>query len=196
MCDREPCDIPCNQILNCGHPCIGYCGEPCPPQCRICDKKELTEDFFLLGNEEDPDSRFILLPDCSHAIEAEGLDHYMKMAQEDNSQEIGIKRCPRCSTVITHCRRFNNVIKARLNDVVLVKQRVFGNQKEVAVIQAALIRKIRFQSDMKKIFPKMYQFLMELISEPIPVRRDGGEMRYIDKKVIPIYHVRFKTVLF
>ena len=46
-------------MLRCGHPCVGLCGELCPPLCRVCNKEELV-DFMLLGNEEDDDARYIL----------------------------------------------------------------------------------------------------------------------------------------
>ncbi|PNF18207.1 hypothetical protein B7P43_G18049, partial [Cryptotermes secundus] len=54
LCDREPCNEPCKKLLPCGHPCIGFCGERCPPLCRICDKDEVTEVFF--GTEDEPDA--------------------------------------------------------------------------------------------------------------------------------------------
>lgn len=57
QCDRDPCNEPCTRPLPCGHTCIGYCGEPCPPHCRICDREHLAE-FILLGNEEDADARY------------------------------------------------------------------------------------------------------------------------------------------
>nr|CAD7431768.1 unnamed protein product [Timema monikensis] len=42
LCDRPPCNEPCMKDLQCGHPCIGFCGEPCPPLCRVCDKEVVT----------------------------------------------------------------------------------------------------------------------------------------------------------
>ena len=56
LCDREPCNEPCTKLLRCKHPCIGFCGEPCPPLCRVCDKEEVTEVFF--GTEDEPDARY------------------------------------------------------------------------------------------------------------------------------------------
>jgi hypothetical protein len=81
LCDREPCDEPCRKKLKCGHDCVspwlkifykrpwfyggltfvscrqvGFCSEPCPPLCRICDKVQLTE-FVLYGFEEEEDAR-------------------------------------------------------------------------------------------------------------------------------------------
>jgi hypothetical protein len=56
LCDREPCNEPCTKLLPCKHPCIGFCGETCPPLCRVCDKDEVTEVFF--GTEDKPDARY------------------------------------------------------------------------------------------------------------------------------------------
>ena len=55
-CDRPRCDEPCEELLPCGHFCVGLCGEECPPLCRICDREELVE-FILYGNEEEEDAR-------------------------------------------------------------------------------------------------------------------------------------------
>ena len=56
VCDIEPCTEPCKKLLKCNHPCVGFCGDPCPPLCRICNEKELVE-FVLSGNEDSPDAR-------------------------------------------------------------------------------------------------------------------------------------------
>ncbi len=52
----EVCNEPCPEKLNCGHACVGLCGEICPP-CRTCNKdKELGLEFFdiyLNGEAED-----------------------------------------------------------------------------------------------------------------------------------------------
>lgn len=56
FCNRQPCNKPCELKLPCGHDCIGFCGEPCPPQCRFCNP-EITERKF--GFENAPDARFV-----------------------------------------------------------------------------------------------------------------------------------------
>jgi hypothetical protein len=37
-CTRPPCNVPCSNILPCGHRCVGLCGEPCVPWCAICNQ--------------------------------------------------------------------------------------------------------------------------------------------------------------
>nr|CAD7575429.1 unnamed protein product [Timema californicum] len=51
-CDREACIEPCKEILRCKHPCIGFCGDPCPPLCRVCDEDMVTAIFFGFEDEE------------------------------------------------------------------------------------------------------------------------------------------------
>nr|CAD7415986.1 unnamed protein product [Timema poppensis] len=89
LCDRPPCNEPCMKDLRCGHPCIGFCGEPCPPLCRVCDKEEVTVVF--LGQEDEPDARFVYLEDCHHVVEAQGLETWL--GQSDG--EIAMKELGR-----------------------------------------------------------------------------------------------------
>jgi len=58
-CDRPPCYTPCPKKLKCKHKCIGFCGETCPPLCRICDEAEVTNIVF--GYEDEPDARHVQL---------------------------------------------------------------------------------------------------------------------------------------
>ncbi|KAL4085519.1 hypothetical protein QTP88_027030 [Uroleucon formosanum] len=51
----KPCYEPYTLKLECGHECIGYCGEPCPPLCSICQRDEVTT--ILFGYEDEPDAR-------------------------------------------------------------------------------------------------------------------------------------------
>ncbi|KAK3888095.1 hypothetical protein Pcinc_007833 [Petrolisthes cinctipes] len=104
-CSRKPCNHPCNKVLQCDHPCIGFCGDPCPPLCRECNKDELG-DFTLIGNVDKPDARFVYLEDCGHTIEADGLEGWL----EQETAEIGMKKCPRCYSTIYNNRRYQHII--------------------------------------------------------------------------------------
>ncbi|XP_069160407.1 NFX1-type zinc finger-containing protein 1-like isoform X2 [Procambarus clarkii] len=55
-CSVSPCQENCPEKLGCGHPCVGFCGEPCPPLCRTCNTEQLTE--ILFGSEEDENARY------------------------------------------------------------------------------------------------------------------------------------------
>jgi hypothetical protein len=71
--------------------------------------------------------RFIYLEDCKHVLEASGLEQWM--AQTD--AEIKLKDCPKCKTPIAKTQRFMNMVKKVYHDVQHVKQRVFGNMREI-----------------------------------------------------------------
>ncbi len=109
QCNKPPCNEPCLEIKQCGHPCIGLCGEDCPSLCRICDKDEMTEIFF--GTEDEDDARFIQLIDCQHIFERSGLDHWMK---QKNNEGVGFKECPKCKTPIRRSLRYGNIVKSAL----------------------------------------------------------------------------------
>ena len=56
-CEDQLCTEPCPLPLQCGHPCVGVCGETCPDLCRICHKErfdDLIEDSLFPC---DPDDR-------------------------------------------------------------------------------------------------------------------------------------------
>ncbi len=128
-CNRSVCLVPCKKLLLCKHPCIGLCGEPCPTLCRICDKEQVED--ILFGDEDEPNARFILLVDCNHIIEVDGLLNWIKQ-QEDNNGNSGdisvqMKTCPKCKTVIRRTKALNTFIQSCLRDLEAVKMKIFGN---------------------------------------------------------------------
>lgn len=133
-CDRPPCNEPCQEILKCGHHCIGLCGEKCPSKCRICDHDEVTAIFF--GTEDDPEAHFIQLEDCGHIIEHTAMDTYMAM--DDNQQAnageqvaIKLKECPKCRTPVRKNLRYGSHINSRLAEIEMVKVRINGHQPDI-----------------------------------------------------------------
>ncbi|CAF1207828.1 unnamed protein product [Adineta steineri] len=129
-CDRGPCNEPCNKKLKCGHTCIGLCGEKCPPQCRICDK-DIVQDVFF-GTEEEPDARFILLPDCNHIIEVTALDKYVNVFVNDSDDKTAIRfpECPRCRRQIHYCTRYMSIINEVHKLITQVKKKILGHSTE------------------------------------------------------------------
>ena len=136
VCDRGPCNEPCPKLLQCYHPCIGFCGEGCPSLCRICDKEKVEEIFF--GFEDDEDARFVELVDCKHVFESQGLDKWMGLdLDDDETKSINVKQCPKCKTHIKKSRRYGNDIKKTILDVEKVKKLVVDNrQKSVEMIRS------------------------------------------------------------
>lgn len=137
-CNRPRCNVPCAKRLRCGHPCAGFCGEPCPKKCLVCDHEELTQIFF--GFEEDPGARFVQLEDCGHVFESQGLDHYM----DEDDDVIKLKVCPMCQTPIRRNLRYGTIVKRRLDEIEKVKEKIQGPAREIESsrqrLQAALSR--------------------------------------------------------
>lgn len=121
ICDRPRCDEPCQLTLKCGHPCLGLCCEPCPPVCRVCDP---SNDAFtiLFGEEDEPESRFIMLPECSHVFEVSGLDTFMETTDDDGA--VKWKCCPHCKKIISaKSFRYGTIIKNIKKDMNAIKEK-------------------------------------------------------------------------
>lgn len=85
LCDRGPCNVPCPKLIpDCKHPCIGLCGEVCPPICRICDP-ELLDDPYL--GPPEADARFVLLEDCNHVLGVTDLDRWVQLSMTGGRSE-------------------------------------------------------------------------------------------------------------
>ena len=133
-CNRPPCDEPCAKLLPCHHPCIGLCGEPCPKLCGICHHDKVTEIFF--GTEDDEDARFVELEDCGHVLEVSGLDQWMNMKPDKDTnavqdQSIQLKVCPKCKTPIRRNLRYGTIVNEVLNDIEFIKKKIFGTTKQI-----------------------------------------------------------------
>uniref|UniRef100_A0A4W6EBA4 Zinc finger NFX1-type containing 1 n=1 Tax=Lates calcarifer TaxID=8187 RepID=A0A4W6EBA4_LATCA len=148
-CDRPPCTQPCTETLDCGHPCIGLCGDKCPTKCRICNHEEVTEIFF--GTEDEPDARFIQLEDCGHIIEYTAMDRCMGMGddQQEHEDEVAIKlkECPRCKTPVRKNLRYGSHINRSLAEIEMVKAKINGNQADIEKYRKALQRQWKENCD-------------------------------------------------
>ncbi|XP_063766744.1 NFX1-type zinc finger-containing protein 1 isoform X2 [Eleginops maclovinus] len=140
-CDRLPCNQPCAMTLDCGHPCIGLCGDKCPSKCRICHHDVVTEIFF--GTEDEPDAYFIQLQDCGHIVEYTAMDQYMGMDDNQQASEaeqvaIKLKECPRCRTPIRKNLRYGSHINRCLAEIEMVKVKINGRQVDIEEHKKAL----------------------------------------------------------
>ncbi|KAJ7338266.1 hypothetical protein JRQ81_011010 [Phrynocephalus forsythii] len=139
VCNRPRCNEPCPRTLKCKHPCVGLCGEPCPPKCRVCHRDELTEVFF--GSEDELDARFVFLEDCHHILEVGGLDRWMDGEPgPGGAQQIQQKVCPRCSIPIQRNPRYSNILKTTQQRIEEVKRMVQGTEEELQERRAQLRR--------------------------------------------------------
>ena len=156
LCDKEPCNQPCSKILKCLHQCIGFCGEPCPKLCRICDKKHelFTEIFF--GTEDEPNARFVYLVDCGHIIESTGMEQWLKSRYDENNNEndkntIQLPCCPHCKTPIRRTLRYSKYYKSQLKAIEEIKLKQNGNQDKNRIEQLNLLNEINALNEDKSI---------------------------------------------
>lgn len=160
QCSVPPCNEPCEKMLKCGHPCVGYCGDPCPPLCRICDKDTLTEIFF--GDEDEADARFVLLVDCGHTMESQGMEHWMNTIVDNSHKSVEIKACPKCKSPILMTQRYSDYVKNEFEDLTNVKAKhrskksKFFLMKDLYITLQTLYRNTKFQVD------SMYALLLNL----------------------------------
>ncbi|XP_028303349.1 NFX1-type zinc finger-containing protein 1 isoform X2 [Gouania willdenowi] len=131
-CDRPPCNQPCDKQLECGHKCIGLCGDKCPNKCRVCDHEEVTEIFF--GTECDPDALFIQLQDCGHIVEYTGMDTYMGLEEE----ALKLKECPKCRTPLRKNLRYGSYINKCLAEIEMVKEKINGQPGDIETLRKIL----------------------------------------------------------
>lgn len=141
ICTVPPCKKPCLKPLKCGHQCLGFCGDICPPICRVCDpENEAFQVFF--GDEDEPDSKFVFLEECKHCIESNAMENWLNQSNVEKGSEINIKQCPRCKTPIIKSQRYSDYIKIANKDVTQVKRKLFGSYKENTLMRQRLNNKI------------------------------------------------------
>lgn len=116
-----------------------------------------------------------MLEDCGHAIEREGLDYYMRHDIEEG--EITAKNCPRCKTLISRSRRYGNVIKKRLRDVLEIKIKKFGMTKENEKTQHILMKTLQ---ELHIHFPDITKFILRILCKQV-VDKNGTTRTRINK---------------
>ncbi|KAH7439976.1 hypothetical protein KP509_04G085400 [Ceratopteris richardii] len=127
ICKRPVCNVPCRKLLRCGHPCLGFCGEPCPFICRMCTPQYKDTISLMTMEDFDETDRFVVLPDCGHVFEVSGLDTWMQSDQSDSgTSSISPKSCPTCRIIIRQSARYGNRVKAGMQQLEEVKMRILG----------------------------------------------------------------------
>jgi hypothetical protein len=132
--EQRHCDNRCEKFLLCNHQCFGFCGEPCPPLCWICDRGALMTNAFSKDTVVYPldprllicaiffknfncfiiflkfiifyHFRFILLRRCGHIFESRSLGRWLQW----QDSRIEIKTCPRCNLNIDGQGHFSGQI--------------------------------------------------------------------------------------
>ncbi|XP_041040924.1 NFX1-type zinc finger-containing protein 1-like [Carcharodon carcharias] len=178
-CDRPRCDQPCDQMLPCGHPCVGLCGEACPTLCRLCHAAELTATFF--GSEGDPDARFVVLEDCGHVLEVSGMDGLMA----ERPRPLQLETCPKCRTSIRWHSRYNMAIKRRWHGINQVKSITLGSSQEIEEKKQQLTESIIAASINLHYMEQRYDIRKKVeVSQSLPelaaLERALGIFRFLD----------------
>ncbi|VDI32033.1 Hypothetical predicted protein [Mytilus galloprovincialis] len=99
-CDRPLCVKDCENKLNCGHICPGFCSEPCPISCKDCDASNFYQD--------DEGIKTVTIKECGHSFGYIYLDNHMK----DTANELASK-CPVCERVFNWHPRFDKILKRK-----------------------------------------------------------------------------------
>ena len=159
-CDRERCFKKCSFRLECGHKCIGICGEPCPPLCFLCSPHDLTFAKDL-GNKG---SRFVVLEDCHHIFEHTWLDRYMDSLR-DSEHKLEIPKCPKCSVHILKNLRYGTMIKSIQFEIELAKDKMrIKMQKHIQGVCEQIIANVQVSSHLKPMCK-----ILRRIKDIIPV---------------------------
>ncbi|CAH0548136.1 unnamed protein product, partial [Brassicogethes aeneus] len=183
ICTVPPCEEPCDKRLKCGHPCVGFCGDPCPTLCRICDQEELTEIFF--GDEDEPDARFVQLKDCGHVLESKGLNSWFM--QTDN--EIQVKACPKCKSPVIETLRFSDYLKQAMLDVEKVKRKLNGTYNDNEMKRLELHKKLsNINLKVKERTPLIKPFMQALLKR-ITRLPSASELNAIQAKIQILEHI-------
>ncbi|XP_066993715.2 NFX1-type zinc finger-containing protein 1 [Anabrus simplex] len=152
LCTRKPCEVACKELLPCGHSCIGFCGDPCPPLCIICDKDEITNGSLLSENVDGTALKFVFLVDCKHTIEISELEDRISKCEE----HVLMLTCPKCGTAIINTPRFRNYAKTYFHYEMAIKSLVFKKKRKIesqksgdVSLLRSLIRKEHIRGEFK-----------------------------------------------
>ena len=136
ICDRPRCNHPCKHTLQCKHPCIGVCGEPCPRVCRICKKQKKRFHNLCIGiSDTKNETRYIQLS-CDHLFEVKMLDQLLVEQFKENTV-IQPLVCPSCRKQIHSSYRYGDMIKRRKEMIeklrVTMKETASKRQRDVVI---------------------------------------------------------------
>ena len=162
ICNIKRCDKRCEKIMDCGHQCMGLCGQICPGICKICNPKD--ENFVIFFGNEDEDDALFYKTKCGHCIEVRDMDKYM-----DDDKSINMPVCPKCKSILMYEPRYQDVIKKRLIDVQKVKEILMNRNGSDEFLKKSkqIILKVRNEIQIGNIecLNKIYIGLMTLLED-------------------------------
>ena len=126
-------------------------------------------------NKTEP-TRCLQLFDCGHIITVKTMDDWMLRQQ---SSDVQLMHCPRCSTSITFSYRYGNLVKRTLKNVDHVKAQVHELTVEVSNSVRVLgkdLRHLKFDAEKLK-FPQTVLRFMQFF--PRNVRMDESSILFL-----------------
>lgn len=101
----------------------------------------------------------------------------MKTNGGDGDDEIVVKRCPRCQTVIRNCRRFGNILHKIFSEVREVSEKIYGNLKDLQTYQAVLLKIISKPKWFTHVPEQMREYVVNLLTENL--HKTGTSRMYV-----------------
>ena len=197
ICDRPRCDHPCRNTLQCKHPCIGICGEPCPRVCRICKNQKKKFQSLCIGKpDRRNETRYIQLS-CDHLFEVKVLDQLLD-GQFMDSTAVGPLVCPFCGRQIKSSYRYGNLIKQKREVIEKLHATISINraskEQQDAVVEKVSSnfmpiqfifegRRQRLKESSKQL-PAMFKKLPTLLSKPCTAKTLSIVENEIDQYVL------------
>lgn len=134
------CNERCRELLSCGHPCQGFCGEKCP---SICVRCRANDDYGV-------DSRFIEL-DCGHAFESDFLlTNIMRVGKGTR-----VPACPTCGETVSGVYRYSSLMRESLRSL---------EQETLLQLEEQLCREVT--ADEGPVHPQIEELSEMLVSRP------------------------------
>lgn len=94
-CQRQPCNRRCTRVLpDCGHRCVGMCGEICPPLCPACYRGEGGEErrqkqLEIIENQLIPDEVYLFRDEVSEYCTGGELDETDDVVEKGEDVDQG-----------------------------------------------------------------------------------------------------------
>ena len=133
-CDVIPCSKPCDKTLECGHMCLGICGEKCLSRCIICNRKAFVSSARGLEKKAKPESSHYIELNCGHCFAVGYLDKYYQ-PQADKDRLVSPLLCPICQK-ITVCSRYVGLMNKREKEIKVTKSRLPETKCGQSVLEA------------------------------------------------------------
>ena len=196
-CNRPPCDKRCPKVMECGHRCIGLCGEPCINTCHDCDAdafKGLLQSPGAYSAEE----TYTQLP-CGHIFTVKDMDRHTDRMPDSIVSPL---QCPNCLAPLNCSYRYGNKMKEALFHANKLKTKVktlIGAQANLAAEMRDKLKHIcrfpiiaysdtyRLIEASKTSLVQPIKVLLEVVNKLKsfePVSRDEGFLFFLLAKVL------------